>query len=333
MRILFVEDELSKNIPRVIRLFRKYLGEQQIKRLQEMESDDSGYGIDPDQIKAIIEETNLIEVEYRFPEALKKVIHQHQEYSLFIIDRNLVEARYDFEEISKIDSSYTESQYQQYSDREGDYLLYKLAFLNVPVSERFYYLTAYSGQDEIRGQPDIESLIEHFGDFKQKNFIEKGNEADLKKLISRIENNPLLSLLYDNRIYLKLLRNHIDDDMAGRFIKVLREKDEAIRIGDSLKDIRIIYDDLLRKFSDRRPEIKGKPGKDIIKWLADNGQLNSIIRNFAYSIYGISSDFGGHDSRDKRSIYSPTTDTVNALVHALKDMILWLDQKISTHGQ
>lgn len=48
MRILFVEDELATNIPRLIRLFRRYLGKQQREKLQEMENDDSGYGIDVD---------------------------------------------------------------------------------------------------------------------------------------------------------------------------------------------------------------------------------------------------------------------------------------------
>jgi len=329
MRILFVEDELSTNIPRLIRLFRKYLGKQQHEKLQEMENDDSGYGIDPDQIKAIIEETNLIEVEYRFPEALKKVIRQPQRYSLFIIDRNLVEAGYDFKEINKIDPGFTEKQFQQYSDREGDYLFCKLAFSNVPVQEKFYFLTAYSAQDEIRGQQDIEGMLDHFGDFLQENFIEKGNEIHLKKLIDRIDNNTALSLQHENRVYLNVLRMHLGDDAAERFVKVLQEKDDLKRIGDCLKDIRIIYEQLLQKFADGIPVIQGKSGREIIKWLADNGQLNSIIRNFAYSIYGVGSDFGGHDSKDKKGIYSPTTDTVNALVYALKDIVQWIDNRIN----
>ncbi|WP_207680782.1 hypothetical protein [Desulfonema magnum] len=67
MKILYVEDELSRNIPGIIRLFEKYLGKKKIRRLKELEEDESGYGAEPDEIKGIVEETNIVEVEYRFP--------------------------------------------------------------------------------------------------------------------------------------------------------------------------------------------------------------------------------------------------------------------------
>ena len=328
MKILFVEDELSKNIPRVIRLFRKYLGKKRIQKLEEMESDDSGYGINPDRIKSIIEETNMIDIEYRFPDALNKVINQHDRYSLFIIDRNLVEAEYAFDEVQKIDSGFSKEQYERYFQREGDHLLYKLLLLHVDVKEKFYYLTAYSADDEIRGQEDMMGLLEHFGHFKKDNFIEKGSESDFAKLINRIDNIPVLSLQHENRVYLNILRNTIEGDMAERFLKVLQEKNELKRISDNLKELRIVYDHVLRKYSERIPAIQNQSGKDIINWLSDNKQINSIIRNFAYSIYGIGSDFGGHDSKEKRDIYSPTIDTVNALIYALKDIILWFKKTI-----
>jgi len=144
MKILFVEDELSKNIPRITRLFSKYLGKKRIQRLESLEADE--YGAEPEEIKAIVEETNLIELDYRFSDALRKIVQSYQDYALFIVDRNLYQTEYDFEEVKKIDHSYTEALYERYFEREGDYLLYKLAMLSNAdiVKAKFYYLTAYS---------------------------------------------------------------------------------------------------------------------------------------------------------------------------------------------
>ncbi len=184
VKILYVEDELSKNIPRIVRLFSKYLGEEKVKALETPETDTSGFGADPEEIKSIVEETYMIEVEYRFPNALHKIVQRPEKYALFIVDRNLSEHEYTYEEIQSIDPYYTKILYQRYSkkDREGDYLLQKLAlFSPVDVMTRFYFLTAYSAQDELQIAEDVEQLID-LGKFKAENFIEKGNDSDLKRL-------------------------------------------------------------------------------------------------------------------------------------------------------
>ncbi len=107
MKILFVEDQITRNISRITRLFEKYLTKNVRKQLRELENDD--YPPDPEEIKRIVETSNLIEIEYRFPEALQKVIACHEHYSLFIVDRNLFEEKvYDFEEIKAIDPSFSE---------------------------------------------------------------------------------------------------------------------------------------------------------------------------------------------------------------------------------
>lgn len=203
MKILFVEDELSKNIPRITSLFSKYLGKNTVKKLNALEADESGYGAAPEEIKEIVEATNLIEVEYRFPEALRKIIQSYDKYALFIIDRNLVEGEYEFDEVRAIDSAFDEAQYEKYFEREGDYLLQKLVLdSHVDVMGKFYFLTAYSAEDELRGSEDIKTLID-FGKFNTENFIEKG---DLDRLINIIENIRILNLQNDNKRYLNILR-------------------------------------------------------------------------------------------------------------------------------
>jgi len=325
MKILFVEDELSKNIPRITSLFSKYLGKKRIERLKLLDADE--YGATPEEIKAIVEETNLIELDYRFSDALRKIVQSYQDYALFIVDRNLSETEYDFKEVKKIDSAYTEALYERYFEREGDYLLYKLAMLSNAdiVKAKFYYLTAYSADDEIRGQDDITALIEHFGDFKTQNMIEKGAIEKLKEVV---ENIPILNLQYENRAYLDILRKNIGHDAADGFLKILEEKDEPRRIGDNFKEMRIIYESMLSVCALKIPGMKQacgdeKGGKTII-WLQNNQYIDEVIlRNFLFSIRKISNEFGAHKQYPYKPFYEPTLNTVNSLVYALKDVILW----------
>jgi len=329
MKILFVEDRLSENIPRIVRLFSKYLSKKQIKLLNSLEADE--YGATSEEIKAIVEETNLIELDYRFSDALRKIVQSYQDYALFIVDRNLSETDYDFNEVKKIDPAYTEALYNRYFTREGDYLLFKLAMLTNAdvVKAKFYYLTANtSPDDEIRGQDDITALIEHFGDFKTQNMIEKGAIEKLKEVV---ENIPIMNLQYENKAYLDILRKNIGNEAADGFLKILEEKDDIRRIGDNLNEIRKVYEQILKGCSKRIPNMKAKcsddygniiMGEKTTSWLLGKGYINSLIRYFFLSIKTIASEFGSHISV-KKPVYQPTTDTINALVYALKDVILW----------
>ena len=42
LKILYVEDDLASNIPRIKRLFGKLLSDKQIKELSDLEEDESG---------------------------------------------------------------------------------------------------------------------------------------------------------------------------------------------------------------------------------------------------------------------------------------------------
>lgn len=331
MKILYVEDELSKNIPGIIRLFEKYLGKKRIGKLKELEEDESGYAADPDEIKRIVEETNLVEVEYRFPDALRKIISHHERYALIIIDRNLAEYGYDFEEVVKIDPAYSDSQYERFFEREGDYLLHKLVYES-DVMSRFYLLTGNSiYSDPIRGYDDVKTLIE-FGKFSKNNFFEKGNEAGLQKII---EDVPILNLQNENKFYLGILRKNMSDKTAENFLNILGEKDEIQRISSNLTEMRKIYEQMMKECSERIPDMKGNctdsygnviMGKQTMDWLSSNRHINTVIRNFLFSIKAITSEFGAHPN-----IEDATTDTVNSLVYALKDVITWFGKICSRY--
>ena len=343
MKILFVEDELSKNIPRITRLFSKYLGKKAVEDLNRLEADESGYGADPKDIKEIVERTDLIEVEYRFPDALRKIIQHPEKYALFIIDRNLVEGEYDFDEVRKIDPEYDEKKYERYFEREGDYLLNKLVY-DVDLLTKFYFLTAYSAEDEIRGADDIRHHID-MGKFNTENFIEKAKNEDIERLKHIVENIKIIKLQNENKIYLDILKNIIGNKASEKFLQILvmKDSDKPEQVAENLGSLRNVLENVLTVFGKKLSAPKTcwnmyNPHqivmRSVIGWIVNYDKeerkfnyqhdSNSIVKNFLYDIQEIASDFGPHEKLvPKISGYQATSNTVNALVYALKDIILW----------
>ncbi len=212
MKILFVEDELEKNIPRLLRLFKKYLYKPQRQELKALEDDPSGYGATPEQIKEIVERNDIIRVAYRFPDALKEILDHYQQYALFIIDRNLSLSDYDYEEANQLDPLFTDAQYNKFFEREGDYLLKKMSHLP-DFKTMFYFLTAYSYDDEIRGKEDIQDLID-FDRLRAENFIDKSNPDEINRLQNIIETQPMLIIQNENQKYLEILKRRIGEDAS-----------------------------------------------------------------------------------------------------------------------
>lgn len=341
MKILFVEDQITRNIPRITRLFEKYLTKNAKKKLREL--DDDEYPPGPEEIKKIVETSNLIDIEYRFPEALQKVIDHHERYALFIVDRNLFEEEvYDFEKIKTIDPSFSEEKYNLYAEREGDYLLNHLVYKR-DVLANFYFMTAYSANDEIRGVSDIQTHI-NLEKFSTDNFIEKGNEADFDRLKSTIDNITILNLQHENREYLQILRKYINEDVADSFLKILTTpNDNRERIRANLNRMRTIYESIIDICAIKIPGMGTACGNEKtqkpIFWMLDNKYIdNYVLRNFLFSIRHIS-NVGCHpddkdplfDTTSKDPLYKPTSDTVNALIYALKDVIRWFKEICSIH--
>ncbi|MEE4355110.1 MAG: hypothetical protein V2I97_01485 [Desulfococcaceae bacterium] len=333
MKILYVEDQITRNISRISRLFDKYLTKSAKKTLQELEKDE--YPPEPEEIRKIVETSNVIEMEYRFPQALQKVIQQHENYALFIIDRNLFEEEgYDVEEVKALDPSFTEEKYETYAEREGDYLFSHLVRAGTDVRSKFYFMTAYSAEEGIRGASDIQGFI-NLEIFSKDNFIEKGKEADFDRLKNRIDNIAVLNLQLENREYLNILRKNIDEKTADDFIKILSEKDAKGRIGDNLRLIRNTYQSILEKCVIIIPEMRDNCmnqhnqvglGRETIDWLSRKTHINGIVRSLFFSVKEIPSKFSNHPNPE-----DATTDTVNSLTYALKDIILWFGKICSQY--
>ncbi len=330
MKILYVEDELSENIPRITRLFSKFMGRRRCKELETLSTNETGFRPDLEKVKALVEETNIIEVERSFPEALRKIVYMPNRYALFLVDRNLSESEYEYEEVKAIDPLYNETHYETFFEREGDYCLHRLLYhpQRIDVMTKFYFLTAYSVQDELRNAEEIKTHI-NFGQFTTNNFIEKGDGKALERLQHIIENINILNMQIANRYYLNVLRNNLNEKVTESFLKVLEERNDLKRVGDNLKEMRNIREDILKGCCERIPDMQNSCknqhgnvilGGETVNWLSDNGYINSIRKEFLFDLMKIASEFGSHPHSE-----SPTIDAINALVYQLKDIISWFD--------
>jgi len=335
MKILFVEDEITKNIPRLCILFEQFLGEKRVKKLKELDADTSGYGATPEEIKNIVDDSRIVEVEYSFPAALHKIMTELEEYSVFIVDRNLAASEYSFDAVHAIDPDFSNTLLKKFSEREGDYIFSKLLHdYRVDVARVFFFLTAYSADQVIRNEQILDELID-LKKFKKENFIEKDNQQDLSRLKNSLKAFKEVSIYNRNKEYHSILLSLTDSKTANSLYSILLEKDNKKKIRENLNELRCIYEKIVETVCKKLPDvatlcldsrfhIKSK-GTDVPRILEDTNHANSIIRNFMTSIYRIGSDFGSH--RDaSASIYEPTTNTVNALIYGLYDILCWLKQ-------
>ena len=348
MKILYVEDELTKNVPRIKKLFRKFISEKDIKKLEELENDESGFGISVEEIKGIVEKSGIIDVAYSFPMALEKVFNSFDEYSMFIVDRNLLEQPYKISEVKEIDSNYSVENEKMFSEREGDYLLRILVMKKkIDVRKKFYFLSAFS-DSSIQGADDLKLYIDT-GDFSKKNFIGKSEDTKLKELINKHE---LLNIQSENKEFIDIIREPIGNKAVKRFCEAIERKDNDSMIIGNLAKLRNLTEKLLKKVA-LNSEVKNECINEYDKfdfgpfrrWLNDeleknpNGGLkkkiytnsknknkrfnySKTINQALYSIQGISSEDGVHE-KYKEYGFEPTINTVNTIIYSLKDVILW----------
>lgn len=192
-KIMFVEDEISSNIPRLSQLFGKYLSEAEKTALQEAEN--NPMGANGEDIRAILADNPVIEVFDSFKQALEHIRNltseELEDYDMFILDRNLTGGMgYSLQEIQQIDKGFDTC---KYSEREGDYLASQLLFKGCPIKEKVFFYSAYKTMSS--GATEIEQMV-GYGTFFLDNFFDKGQPAELIKLIN---NQQRASLFAEHR--------------------------------------------------------------------------------------------------------------------------------------
>ena len=333
MKILYVEDEIGKHIDNVLTLFDKYLTleiKNQIDKLIEKTSE-KGKGISGIELREVINNSDIIHIEYRFPDALKELSQHYNQYDLIIVDRNLSEEKYTEQEIQDIKIFLPVFKKEFYAGkegggREGDYLLhYLFCKVGEKVLKKFYFLSAYS--DDLSKQDLLEYYV-NLDLLTQNNFIPKNNENIVRfrdEIVNEIEN---LTIRHDNLIYLKTLKDHINNELAKDFFSILKNQKNIDYIEQNVDLSRKIYESISRKIIQKN-KINFKAGqKNLIDYLEDkdeqgkpnykNYKLNSgpILCLFGRTLYYITSSNIHKDYES--NLYKPSLETVQALVSMLK---------------
>lgn len=344
-KILFIEDELSKNVPNLLRLFEKHLSPTEKNSLNKIESDTSGFGGTNEDVKAIFKENPFLDIEYSFPDALKTVSEKHDDYLLFIVDRNLSSFPPALADIQAIKPSFSESMYSQYKEREGDYLLELLATKGINCCSSFYFMTAYGKGESLRNEETISKLIS-FDAFKQSNFIEKGKKDDFIRLRDEIIND-FRAIATFRDIFEVFKNGWLDNDTRKKFVAAIKDMDnwQVENINQNALNVRQILEsiyDSLAKTTTLIPSEIYKYGefktlqhangdlkmRSIIKYLSGKEELSGVQLSATDLIYSMASEI--IHSGPNRALASKYSN--HAMVHGLCDAILWFKSKMIKQG-
>ena len=339
MKILYVEDELSLNVKRIINLFEKILTADEKRGLnnlideqKELQQEGLSSYIDNQEILELVN-NSILDICCSFPEAVKKIKNNYQDYDLFIIDRNLEKEEYELSDIQKILSKFSENKYSEYLAREGDYLLEMLIGSNIDCNTKFYFLTA-NANDSLRCKESFENAIT-LENFSSKNILEKGNLEHTEKVLTLIEDFKKGNYRFKMKEVFEIFdKNLLSKELEKEFIQTLRQMNNynLPTIKDNLARIRRIQEGIyiaLNKYSDDvipnsllRGDKGGLKMRPTINHFGMSGKHSGIIEKFADNIYGLTSESGSHTSYENPD-YMPTKYTVQSLTYALCDLLLW----------
>lgn len=343
-KILFVEDELSKNVPHLLRLFEKYLSPAEKTSLNEIINDQAG--ADNEGIKAILKDNPFLDVEYSFAGALKTVSENHNDYQLFIVDRNLSSQMSTLADIQAVRPSFSEDIYIIYMEREGDYLLEFLATKGVDCGASFYFMTAYGKGEALRNEETISKLIS-FDAFKHSNFIEKGKKDDFIRLRDEIVNN-FRELAAFRDVFEVFKKGWLDNDTRKKLVATIKDIDnwQPENINKNALNVRqileSIYDSLAKnttlipaeiykygEFKILQHENGNLKMRSIIGYLRDKQEISGAQLSATDLIYSMASEIVHIGSiKARASKYSN-----HALVYGLCDAILWFKEKMARHAR
>ena len=200
-KIMFVEDEISSNIPRLLKLFDKYFSDAEKRALKDAEN--NPMGANGDDIREILAKNPVLEVYDSFKQVLTHIrsltADELGKYDMFILDRNLTGGMgYNSQEVKQIDKGFDD---MKYTEREGDYLALQLHLKGCPIKEKVFFYSAYKTMSF--GVTEIEQMV-GYGTFFEDNFFEKGLPEPLIELIN---NRPRAAIFAEHRDVFGIIYN------------------------------------------------------------------------------------------------------------------------------
>ncbi len=358
-KILYIEDEITKNIATIKTFFKTLMkgNEKVLKRLTEIEENNALNNAD--NIIDACKEISKLEICYSFPEAIKKITNESHKYELFIIDRNLYSRKYHAEipnilEILK-ESGIGDAQsiVDGHMEREGDILAFLLFIKNHDNLCKIFFLTAHPYI------PEGIHKLDHFIDTKQfsiERVIIKGSEAE-GKIIKAINDSESMNIENQYLLQCSILRFELGEEMVDKFIDMIRYHSSDKR-SEFLFLLRNLCENILhslafgmgeynadywnsektqllkimqfingRYYQGKVVEGSGLPAYNLKK----NISYNSIIRNALASIYDITSECGVHSlskgvNISNANIANISIYTMQSLLAQICEVIVWYDK-------
>lgn len=274
-KILYVEDELKSTD--VIRLFEKYLSEVEIENLSQAKR--------REKIKEILKENPFVHVEYNFIHAIEAIKCSTDDFSFFIIDRNLYSSgdnpipEYEISDVPQIIPSKVKPK------SEGDYLFLILLDHYWKHSdprlllENFYFYTANPPkQQPLSIEESLGELLLIFD--KKNHVIEKNIDKEIDFIENRINKFDELVIKSSHRAVFEVfqkgyLNKSYENDLLS-ILKVLNTNDPSER-KKCIGLLRQIFEDgVLRKVVEvLRKTVNIE--QLITKLPEDNDKFNSYI--------------------------------------------------------
>ncbi|MCB5230934.1 MAG: hypothetical protein WCX83_02170 [Candidatus Cloacimonas sp.] len=345
-KILYIEDELTKNIASIKKFFSPIVNKKRvIDELTKLENEDRVYAED---VLSICKRSSILDICYTFPSALEHIVKGHKEYDLIIIDRNLSE--YDYSDqmgdvqnlLESVGLMKDEKGILEFLEREGDLLLITLLRINDEYRDKIFYLTANTA-DALRGSNELKSFID-VALFTKEKMIEKGSarEEEITNILRNLESFKIQS---DYKTECEILRKTGDESLVESFIsivKLMRSNKNKLFLGSLRQLLHDLLNDVALKMNDPngpdRAEFWGEynPQLQISMFIRNENGLakyfndhyfHYIIKNYAINIHRIGSAYGAHSeernnagSKDRDSV---SINTLNALFFMMLEVILW----------
>ncbi len=334
MKILYVEDELCRDLEKRVKLFHPFLNDKTIQDLDDLIDERHCSNAN---VKEHFEKSGIMKVCYTFPEAVNVITNHLNDYDLYIIDRNLAEANdeYEVEDIP----NYSDSTMGKYYTREGDYLLSLIKEKDLNWSDKFYFLTA-NANDKLKCEEVFKEELER-NKFKIENILDKSQDENIAFSTQIVNNFQKGNYRVKFKEVFEVFRKGLlSKEVEANFILTLENmnSDKEPEIRDNLAKCRIVLEvvcsnwvkllddeelkkDFLYIDSNGKGQVKMST---VINFLAKSTDLKKLdlIYKFSNCIYNTASTFGAHISETKDG-YLPTKYSVQAATYALCDILLW----------
>lgn len=344
-KILYVEDELTRNYSTLKRLFFSLLNSDTQKTLNELEQRDS---ITPNDIQAAFQHVSAVDICATYPAALAKISSNRQDYDLFVIDRDLSGISYT-SEISQITETLATLDFpnppeliNEYQGREGDLLLLILLKADREFRNKVFLLTTYT-PESLSSMKEFQDVLD-VTDFPLDRIIEKHSGGE-DKIASVLADLPSFSIQNEYSKECAILRRWFSENMVNVYVEMVKASADFGRKIDFLQKLRPLLETLLVSLARKIHENNARywddgaePNLRVMEFVKSLDYLdhrweidyNNVVKQALFSLWKISSDYGNHPNSNPDDV---TSYTIKTLLYQINDVILWYDSAIKGGNQ